>query len=138
VERRGNYFKPISQRSIFGKILYYTAHVYQTRRTMNLYDLYLSSGCRTYPYLSDLAVSVNVLLDLDLNKLIQSEQFIPGFLGLELPTNTAACFLERLKEAGGGGTIVPSAYRQPRVSIEMAYPIAFQAIIQKQNTPSPP
>lgn len=105
---------------------------------MNPYDLYLSSGCRTFPYLSDLAVSATVLLDLDLNKLIESEQFIPGFLGLELPTNIAACFLERLKEAGGGGTIVPSAYRQPRVSIEMAYPIALQAIIQKQNTPFPP
>jgi hypothetical protein len=100
-----------------------------------MYDIYLLSECHILPDLSDLVASDPLFVDLDLSTGIQSALFKSGFIGLNLPANTAASLLEHLKKAGGSGVVVPLAYRQPKITIEMAYAIAFQALAeQKQAT----
>lgn len=100
-----------------------------------MYDIYLLSECHILPDLSDLVASDPLLVDLDLSTGIQSALFKSGFIGLNLPANTAASLLEHLKKAGSSGVVVPLAYRQPKITIEMAYAIAFQALAeQKQAT----
>lgn len=100
-----------------------------------MYDIYLSSGCSRLIDVSHQAAEAPVLADSALHARILG-QTKPGFLGLNLPANTAAELLEELLLAGGQGLVVPSAYRQPKVTLEMAYPIAKQAIAQKQETHS--
>lgn len=52
-------------------------------------------------------------------------------MGLNLPADLAAELKERIEIAGGHGLVVPIAYRQPKVTVEMAYPIAEQEIACK-------
>jgi hypothetical protein len=57
----------------------------------------------------------------------------PGFLGLRVMRDVAAEQLEQLVLAGGYGYVVPVAYHQPKVTAQMAMPIAREAIAQKQK-----
>jgi len=55
-----------------------------------------------------------------------------GFWGLNLSSNAAAELLERLELDGARGLVVASKYRQPKLTVEMAYAIAAKAISDKQ------
>lgn len=98
-----------------------------------MYDIYLSSGCRRRPNLSTLAD--NPVLQKALHSRLQQPE--PGFLGLNLSGDRAASLLEQLILAEGYGYVVPTAYHQPKVTIEMATPIAEQAITGKQESHFP-
>lgn len=102
---------------------------------LNLYDLHLSSKeYHSVPDLNGLTERVSPDLQQTWNKLIQTieQKLTPGFMGLNLPANLAAELLERIEKAGGYGLVVPIGYRHPKITIEMAYPIAAQETAQIQ------
>lgn len=92
-----------------------------------MYDIYLSSGFRTLPDFGELETEVRPLLRENL------QNRVPGFLGLDVPAETAAELLESLNQAGGGGLVVPVAYRQPKVTCDLARPIAEKEIVKKER-----
>lgn len=106
-----------------------------------LYDIYLGAGCRASPEISDLAERIPALADANVVARFQAvlrphprfpglnrSEEPPGFLGLDLPQDLARALYQRLAAARARGEVLPSAYRQPRVSQEEARPIAEQAI----------
>ena len=97
------------------------------------YDIYLAVGHDRSPDLSGLEAKAPVGLDAVLEKFRGVQWPGPGFLGLELPAHVAAEILELLNEVGASGLVVPVPYRQPKVSREMARPIAEEAIAQTQK-----
>ena len=56
-----------------------------------------------------------------------------GFLGLDLLRPEVATIRKWFKEHHASVLLVPVAYRQPRVTVEEAYPIAEQFLRQKQS-----
>ena len=96
-----------------------------------MYDVYLLSSCSQPIDTANLPREIKPLLNLT------DKNSQPGFLGLDLSANLAAELLERLNLAGGNGFVILSAYREPKVTIEMAYPLAENAIIQKQKNHFP-
>jgi hypothetical protein len=106
-----------------------------TSEELNLYDLRLSSSkYRTLPNLSGLTEKVPAYLQSTWDNLTQTlaQKLVPGFMGLNLPADLAAELLELIEIAGGHGLVVPTGYRQPKITVEMAYPIAQQEIARIQ------
>ena len=92
-----------------------------------MYDVYLLSSCSKPIDIAHLPIDIRPLAKRGL------EKSKPDFLGLNLSRNLAADFVKQLHLAGGNGLVVLSAYRQPKVTIEIAYTIAEKAIYQKQE-----
>lgn len=102
---------------------------------LNLYDLHLSaSRFHTLPNLSGLAEKVPAYLQLTWDNLTQTleQKLVPGFMGLSLPADLAAELLERIEKAGGYGLVVPIDYHHPKITVEMAYPIAERETARRQ------
>lgn len=110
----------------------------------NLYDIHLSSPFdihlslskyRRLPNLSGLTEKVPDYLQPNWDNLNQTlaQKLVPGFMGLNLPVDLAAELLECLERSGGHGLVVPIGYRQPKVTMEMAYPIAHEEIAHRQE-----
>lgn len=96
-----------------------------------MYDIYLSMGCRELPILDDLVTQIPMLADPALQqKILTGSPHHPGFLGLDLPEELAQALFRRLKSKRAGGSWLPSAYRQPRVSKEQAAMLAEPAIAE--------
>lgn len=107
-----------------------------TSENLKMYDLHLSSSkYRMSPDLSGLAEKMPAYLQATWYNLTQTieQKLESGFMGLNLPADLAAEILERIEIAGGHGLVIPIAYRQPKVTMEMAYPIAEQEIVRKQS-----
>ncbi len=100
----------------------------------HLYDIYLSWRCQILPDLEDLVETVPALADPALQARMLDRTKAPGFLGLDLPADGALSLLHRLRslKVSSRGYLLPSAYRQPRITIEQATPIAEQAIEELQ------
>lgn len=105
-----------------------------TSENSGMYDIYLSSEYHTLPNLSVLTEKAPVYLQATWYKLTQilAQKLVPGFMKLNLPADLAAELLECIEIAGGHGLVVPIGYRQPKVTVEMAYAIAEQEIARKQ------
>ena len=97
-----------------------------------MYDIYLFSSSLRTPELSNL--TAKEILPQMVRSLQERQQ---GFLGLNLSGDTAAELLEQLTLAGGRGLVASAAYRQPKVTLEMAKPIAEKAIADQQKRHSP-
>jgi hypothetical protein len=99
-----------------------------------MYDIYLSKGCRVLPDLSGFVQQIPAFADKQLVARLLEEE--PGFLGLELPLETARPLIKLLKysETRALGRIVPSKYRQQPATLtrETAYPLAEQTLKQEQ------
>lgn len=95
-----------------------------------MYDIYLSMGGRALPDLNDLMRAVPALAEPQMQQKIVQRSPKPGFLGLDLTSDQAKTLMQRLKAQKAVGYPVPSAYRQPKITIEQATPIATQAIEQ--------
>jgi hypothetical protein len=102
---------------------------------MEMYDIYLQSGIISRPNLSDLSVDTLNQITQDI-KVRLSEQS-PGFLGFNLAAADALMLFDRLTSTGARGLVLPSSYRQSKVTIDMARSIAEQAILQKQAEKCP-
>lgn len=121
---------------IIGKKMYDLDLLVERDKPKNLeknYDIYLAVGHDRPPDLSRMEAKAPVGLDALLEKFRGVQWPEPGFLGLDLPARVAAEILELLNEVGASGLVVPVPYRQPKVSREMARPIAEEAIAQTQK-----
>ena len=99
-----------------------------------MYDIYLSTGCRSLPDLNNFAKQIPAVLEDKF--LVRLMMAAPGFLGFDLPIETAKSLMRWLRDskARALGCIVPTKYRtqHPRFTVEMAFPIAEQALKQEQ------
>lgn len=91
------------------------------------HDVYLTSGCTERAALDE---KTTAILGPELMSRIYQAQ--PAFLGLDLPLEAALELMKALRSAGGRGLVVPSAYRQPRLSPQQAYLSAKRSISEKQ------
>jgi hypothetical protein len=96
-----------------------------------LYDLWLSTGTRGHPQVTDFAVAFPQLTNSDLLRRMQ--EHFPGFIGLDLPEDIAHNLLARLQADRARGMVVASAYREPIITREAAYLIAEQVIRQQHE-----
>lgn len=101
------------------------------------FDLYLVYGCGQPPDWDTLAqlypptATDGALRD----RLCERKT---GFVGLDLPDKqTAASMLRELRRYGANGRVVDAGYRSPRVSMEVARPIAEAAIQNHISTREP-
>ena len=100
-----------------------------------MYDTYLYRGCKRLPNLDDLRQQIPELADsLIQQRLIEPS---PGFLGFSLPISNAQALLRVLGRASARGLYVPSAYRQPQVTLLMAHTLAEQAAVNIQAASFP-
>jgi hypothetical protein len=97
-----------------------------------MYDIYLSKGSNHIQDMNELVSKNSVFINSGLQTSIKLRSRQSGFLGLDLPSNTAAELLESLTLAGARGLVVASEYRQPKLTVEMAYAIACAAIAHKK------
>lgn len=97
------------------------------------HDIYLSLGASSLPQLDDLVAQAPALTDpiilariqqTILSQLSQSHPNDVHPVGLDLPQDVAQAVLERIRAAGGDGTLAPSAYRTPLVPLHQALAIA--------------
>jgi hypothetical protein len=95
-----------------------------------MYDIHLSSACHTLPDLSDLAGKYPILMDAAFQARLLER--VPKFLGLDMPKEDAIALWKRLESTWGRGMFVLSAYRNPKVTVEEAFPIAERAIARLQ------
>lgn len=93
-------------------------------------DVYLTSGCRKIPDLSDLGQKYPILLETDFQAYLLERS--PKFLGLDMLEEDAVVLWRRLECAQGRGLYLPSSYRTPRISREEAFQIAERWIVQRQ------
>jgi hypothetical protein len=95
-----------------------------------LFDIYLTTGCRFIPDLEDLSKMIVLLANPEWRARLVTEE--PGFLGLNLPRDASLVLLERLKysETKALGMLVPIRYRdeKARVLTEAAQLIAEKEI----------
>lgn len=98
-------------------------------------DIYLFYGCPELPDLSDLASNFPELTDVAVRDRMTKRS--PGFLGLDLPADVAATVLQRVQTTQARGLVVSAEYRQPKISIEIALPIAERAISQLRAKHAP-
>ncbi len=99
-----------------------------------LYDIYLRTRCFTEPALKDLLPKVPALKKLEIQKKLaphakedlnkKGSMRAPGFLGLDVEEGVARELYNRLEAAKGSGEVVPSAYREPKITQEQALKIA--------------
>lgn len=94
------------------------------------YDIYLTRGADQLPKLDNLLTEAPVLQEPDLPQ--RMLQHSTNVLKVALPENKAIELLQRLQAEGAKGSLLPSAYRQPRISAEQAVPIAEKAIAEIQ------
>lgn len=97
-----------------------------------MYDIYLGFTLRKLPEVSDLIQEVPLLADPAFQNKVLKRSRSPGALGLELPKDLARRLLERFKTMRPEGYYFPSAYHQPRITLEQATLIAAQEI-EKQR-----
>jgi len=103
-----------------------------------LYDIYLRNRCYTQPVLKDLQASIPLLKDPAIQKKLvpYSKEELntrgslrsPGFLGLSLEEGLARELYSRLAAVKATGEVVPSAYREPKITQEQAQKIAEQEL----------
>jgi hypothetical protein len=89
-----------------------------------MYDIYLLTGCHSRPNLGDILT--------DVPKRIFEHS--PGFIGLCLSRERATRVFDRLKSVGGRGYVIPSIYREPKISGERAQSIAELALQSYQES----
>lgn len=93
------------------------------------YDIHIKGGPRALQKLSDLVADLGgIISSRTLDRISSGEA---GFLGLDLPVEDAVVIFKRLFDSSVWGIVVPSAYRYPKLTPEMAYPIAEQAIKER-------
>lgn len=98
------------------------------------YDVVLVNGCTRTPDLDEIVELVPALTDLDVQtRMLGWRQHWPDFLGLDLPEDVALLVYACLKQAGAHGGLALAAYREPRITVEQALPIAAQAIAERQS-----
>jgi hypothetical protein len=94
-----------------------------------MYDIHLSMGCRSLPDMKDLVGEIPVLNNSAFQqKLLIPSPSRPGFLGLDLPEPLAKALFQRLKSTRAAGYWLLSAYREPRISKDLAALFAEQAL----------
>ena len=96
------------------------------------YDVYLLAGATTLPDLGDLIVRFPLLGTTSTQRLLVQRTEMPGFLSLDLPFGDAVALLVRLRTQGAVGQVVPSAYRQPQISVDNALTIAQPVLLQRE------
>lgn len=97
-----------------------------------MHDIYLTMGSYQLPDFSDLAQTIPMLTDPELQKKMMADVKIgPHFLGLDLTEAMALELLKRLKAGKATGYLVDSAYRKPTVTREQATAIAERALAEK-------
>jgi hypothetical protein len=102
-----------------------------------MYDVFLTTPCLTLPNLSFFVGQHALLAHPDFAQ--GCLQLPPrNFLGLDLERSLALTLLHQLSGAGAMGAVAPTRYRQPRISIEAATPLAVEAItaLQKRYFPA--
>lgn len=100
------------------------------------FDIYLYQRCLRPPDLHDLVDQISAARDPLLLARLQ-ERRPSAFLGLDLPEEAAHALRRRIKQCGARAHVAPSAYREPKVSIEEARAIAERAIAQRRESRYP-
>jgi hypothetical protein len=97
-----------------------------------MYDVFLVTPCLALPNLKNLEKQ---------SSLLGHPAFAEGclhirqrsFLGLDLEREFALTLLHQLMTAGAIGSVAPSRYRQPLLSVEAAIPLAKAAVADLQT-----
>ncbi len=96
------------------------------------YDVYLLAGATALPDLGDLVFRFPLLGTASTQRLLLQRTEMPGYLGLDLPFTDAVALLARLRTQGAAGQVAPSAYRQPRISVDDALLLAQPVLMQRE------
>ncbi len=99
------------------------------------YDVYLIRGANKLPDLTDLMSEAPCLQEPALQQRLL--QHATNVLNVELPKKGAIHLLQLLQEEDAKGSLLPTAYRRPKISVEQALPLAEQAITKLQETRQP-
>lgn len=67
--------------------------------------------------------------------LSEEERALPRFVGVDLPIGEAYALLERWRQTGATGHLVPERYRTPRLSLEESLRIAERALHEHLTHP---
>lgn len=89
-----------------------------------MYDIYLNKGCAS----TRLAELQKHVPHIPQQTWLKIQERHPGFLEVDLHQSDAISLMKALRRAGARGRIVPTAYREPRLSIEEALRIAVNSI----------
>jgi len=100
------------------------------------FDVYLLIGCATRPDLGAL-IAANPLLarpftDPTTQATLTQRDAAPGFLGVDVSQQQATALLTELQRLGAQGSILPSLYRQPRISAQEAAVRAQPTLVQQE------
>lgn len=100
-----------------------------------MYDIYLDTGCKFIPDLTDLLDTIPELGKNEFQQRLLSNS--PKFLGLNLPIEIARKLIRRLKytDSKARGMIIPIKYRDnsPKLTSDDAFSIAKEAMREKQG-----
>jgi hypothetical protein len=96
-----------------------------------MYDIYLSSACKSDPDLSGLEDKYSFLSKIDFQSCLSKPS--PHFLGLDIPKDDAIALWKRLETAGARGLYVQAKYREPNVPLEVALEIAKKNAKEQQS-----
>ena len=100
------------------------------------FDVYLLMGCATRPDLGALIAATPTLArpltDLATQARLMRRDAAPGFLGVDLSQQQATGLLIELQRLGAQGSILPSLYRQPRISAREAAARAQPTLVQQE------
>lgn len=99
------------------------------------YDIFLVRHTRTIPDLERLVATIPSLQDSGFLQRITQQNMT--LLPMDLPEKGALELLRSLEEEGALGSLLASAYRQPKITLEQAAPIAEQAIVARQAKQRP-
>jgi hypothetical protein len=99
-----------------------------------MYDVYLFTGVRALPSLESLKNTIPAFEAKDMLAVFQEriQQRTPHFLHLDLSAENAIEVFQLLRTEKATGYILPATYRQPRISVEEATPLAAAALVELQ------
>ncbi|MEO7001623.1 MAG: hypothetical protein ABI068_07455 [Ktedonobacterales bacterium] len=100
------------------------------------FDVYLLIGCASRPDLGTV-IAANPLLASPLTDLVVQARLTqrngaPGFLGVDVSQQQATSLLAELQRLGAHGAVIPSLYRQPRISAQEAASRAQPVLVQQE------
>lgn len=123
--------RKIFSNRFFSKHLNHKTANYDKRECL-MYDIYLRQGANSLPQTLDLKFERPIKEVIE-EKLPNALSEKPGFLGLDLSFDTASLLLEYLNSLGAKGRVADSKYRNPTISLDMAFSIAEEAMRQEQE-----
>jgi len=93
---------------------------------VSVYDLYLWTGCQSLPPLRDLSESIPALADpVFQHRLVATEDWVPGWLDLDLERSLAQRCLKQLRTRQASGMMASRIYHQPaQITLEQAIQVA--------------